>query len=213
MHEFAFQVIGQVTSVLRHQLMDFMFADPTMLDDLDFLFKSDMARSLIFYHQEEWKPEPTDKSKLSSKEAKDEMCRPNMMRMQAKDKHGGTGGKKTLTVQDGSELPLNGISVYTLRSSSKRALGEETFQREIMMGRRPGDRSGVSNKMFIYQGMVDARLPENLLWNIERIVTNIFIPILNSSALGGSEDLQIKVKNELLPCLRSFTRSVWIFQS
>ena len=59
-----------------------------------------------------------------------------------------------------------------------------------------------------YQGMVDARLPENLLWNIERIVTNIFIPILNSSsALGGSEDLQIKVKNELLPCLRSFTRS------
>ena len=55
--------------------------------------------------------------------------------------------------------------------------------------------------------MVDARLPENLLWNIERIVTNIFIPILNSSALGGSEDLQVKVKNELLPCLRSFTRS------
>ena len=58
-----------------------------------------------------------------------------------------------------------------------------------------------------YEGMVDARLPENLLWNIERIVTNIFIPILNSSALGGSEDLQVKVKNELLPCLRSFTRS------
>ena len=54
--------------------------------------------------------------------------------------------------------------------------------------------------------MVDGRLPENLLWNIERIVTNIFIPILNSSALGGSEDLQMKVKNELLPCLRSFTR-------
>ena len=61
--------------------------------------------------------------------------------------------------------------------------------------------------MFNSQGMVDARLPENLLWNIERIVTNIFIPILNSSALGGSEDLQVKVKNELLPCLRSFTRS------
>ena len=136
MHEFAFQVIGQITSVLRHQLMDFMFADPTMLDDLDFLFKSDLARSLIFYHQEEYRPEPgPDRSKLSSKEAKEELCRPNMLRMQAKDKHGGTGGKKSLTVQDGSELPLNGISVYTLRSSSKRALGEETFQREIMMGR------------------------------------------------------------------------------
>lgn len=39
-----------------------------------------------------------------------------------------------MTVQDGTELPLNGISVYILRSSSKRALGEETFQREIMLG-------------------------------------------------------------------------------
>ena len=57
-----------------------------------------------------------------------------MLRMQAKDRHAGRGGKKTLTVQDGTELPLNGLSVYTLRSSSKRALGEETFQREIMMG-------------------------------------------------------------------------------
>ena len=76
------------------------------------------------------------------------------------------------------------------RSSSKRALGEETFQREIILG------------------MVDGRVPENLLWNIERIVTNIFIPILNSSAPGRSEDLQNKVKNELLPCLRSFTSSL-----
>ena len=58
-------------------------------------------------------------------------------------------------------------------------------------------------------GMVDARQPENLLWNIERIVTNVFIPILNSSSTGdGNEDLKIKVKNELLPCLRSFTRLV-----
>mgnify|MGYP001324120736 CR=1 FL=1 len=76
------------------------------------------------------------------------------------------------------------------RSSSKRALGEETFQREIILG------------------MIDGRVPESLLWNIERIVTNIFIPILNSPAPGRSEDLQNKVKNELLPCLRSFTSSL-----
>ena len=116
MHEFAFQVIGQVTSVLRHQLMDFMFADPTMLDDLDFLFKSDLARSLIFYHQEEYRPEPTqDKSKLSSRDAKDELCRPNMLRMQAKDKHGGAGGKKSLQ-----------ITVHTVvfeKGSGKKGLG------------------------------------------------------------------------------------------
>jgi len=37
--------------MLRHELMDFMFADPAMLDDLDYLFKSDLARSLLFYYQ------------------------------------------------------------------------------------------------------------------------------------------------------------------
>jgi len=36
---------------MRHELMDFMFADPTMLDDLEYLFKSDMARSLLFFYQ------------------------------------------------------------------------------------------------------------------------------------------------------------------
>ena len=75
MHEFAFQVIGQVTRVLRHELMDFMFADPTMLDDLDFLFKSDMARCLMFYHQEDFQPEPPpDKSKMNSRDARDDTC-------------------------------------------------------------------------------------------------------------------------------------------
>ena len=38
-----------------------------------------------------------------------------------------------------------------------------------------------------------ARVPENLLWNIERIVANIFIPILNSATPGRGEDLQNKV--------------------
>ena len=40
---------------------------------------------------------------------------------------------------------------------------------------------------------LDARVPENLLWNIERIVANIFIPILNSATPGRGEDLQNKV--------------------
>ena len=31
--------------------MDFMFADPTMIDELDFLYKSDVARKLMFYYQ------------------------------------------------------------------------------------------------------------------------------------------------------------------
>ena len=85
----------------------------------------------------EWvlQPEPeVDRASLGSREQQDSVQRPNMLRMQAKSKHGEKGGKKILSVQEGNELPLNGVCVYILRSSSKRALGEETFQREIILG-------------------------------------------------------------------------------
>ena len=65
-------------------------------------------------------------------------------------------------------------------------------------------------------GFIDGRKGENLLWNIERLITNIFIPILNSNAISGptvTEDLKKKVKNELLPVLRSFTRYGFIDMS
>ena len=45
--------MAQLSGLLRHEIMDFMFADPTMLDDLDFLYKSDTARKLMFYYQAE----------------------------------------------------------------------------------------------------------------------------------------------------------------
>lgn len=48
---FAFQIIAQLSGLLRHEIMDFMFSNPTMLDDLDFLYKSDSARKLMFYYQ------------------------------------------------------------------------------------------------------------------------------------------------------------------
>ena len=71
-----------------------------------------------------------------------------------------------------------------------RLLHEETFQREIVCG------------------MLDANFPDNLLWNVERTMSNLFIPILHNDdiALNGTSHLLGKVKNELLPCLRSFTR-------
>ena len=57
--------ISKVTGILRHEMMDFMFADPLMLDDLDYLFKCDVARKLMFYHQPKYKPPPpVDKSKV-----------------------------------------------------------------------------------------------------------------------------------------------------
>lgn len=45
------QIVAQLSGLLRHEIMDFMFANPTMLDDLDFLYKSDTARKLMFYYQ------------------------------------------------------------------------------------------------------------------------------------------------------------------
>merc|ERR1711879_286039 len=48
-HEFTFQIVAQLSGLLRHEIMDFMFSNPTMLDDLDFLYKSDTARKLMFY--------------------------------------------------------------------------------------------------------------------------------------------------------------------
>ena len=35
----------------RHEIMESMFANPIMLDDLDFLYKSDNARKVLFFHQ------------------------------------------------------------------------------------------------------------------------------------------------------------------
>jgi hypothetical protein len=57
-------------------------------------------------------------------------------------------------------------------------------------------------------GLINANINENLLWNIERSVSNVFIPLLNTNGMGdkGTDQLLFKVKKELLPCLRSFTR-------
>ena len=48
---FIFQIVAQLSGLLRHEIMDFMFSNPTMLDDLDYLYKSDTARKLMFYYQ------------------------------------------------------------------------------------------------------------------------------------------------------------------
>ena len=67
----------------------------------------------------------------------------------------------------------------------------------------------------IMAGLVNATVNENLLWTIERTVSNVFIPLLNTNCMGdkGSDQLLYKVKKELLPCLRSFTRLKWYFEA
>ena len=72
--------------------MDFMFSDPTMLDDLDFLFKSDMARRLMFYYQEEVHEEETDISQLTGQARTDAVCRANLLKMQRKGVQPPSGG-------------------------------------------------------------------------------------------------------------------------
>ena len=98
--------------------------------------------------------------------------------------------KKKLFITDGEEQSLTGYCMYFLRANTKRTLGEETFQRDILAG------------------LINATSTEILLWNIERTFSNIFIPFLNSRAMADriSEELFRKVKQELNPCLRSFAR-------
>ena len=167
--------------------MDFMFNDPAMLDDLDFLYKSDNARKILFYFQPEESKEEAEE-KLAFKQRRTQR---NITVMQRKDEEK-KPAKRILFTTDGTKVALNGFCMYFLRTSTKRTLGEETFQREIMAG------------------LVNASLNENLLWNIERTVSNVFIPLLNTNCMGdrGSNQLLFKVKKELLPCLRSFTSSL-----
>ncbi|XP_059081897.1 dynein axonemal heavy chain 5-like [Tigriopus californicus] len=186
-HEFTIQIIAQLSGLLRHEIMDFMFSNPTMLDDLDFLYKSDSARKLMFYYQdEEVKLEQTDEAAAKAKKGGK---RKGKEPKEAKEQ---VITKKILAVQDGTELGLTGIGIYFIRTSSKRTLGEETFQREIMCG------------------ILNAQEGDYLLWYIERTVSKIYIPVLLSSCMGdkGCKELLVKVKKELLPCLRSFTSSL-----
>ena len=102
--------------------------------------------------------------------------------------------KKILFTTDGTKVALNGYCMYFLRTSTKRNLGEETFQVDN------NSNNNKSSKRFIPQreimaGLVNATVNENLLWTIERTVSNVFIPLLNTNCMGdkGSNQLLIKV--------------------
>ena len=58
--------------------------------------------------------------------------------------------------------------------------------------------------------MIAATSPDTMLWNIERAVSQIFIPLLTNKCIGdkGTNLMSHKVKKELLPCLRSFTSAL-----
>ena len=112
---------------------------------------------------------------------------------------------------DASIKPLIGICMYFLRLSTKKYLGEETFHVKELLA------SIITTVNILFQrevigGMLSAAVIENLLWNIERTVSQIFIPLLTNKCLGdkGSDQLSLKVRKELLPCLRSFTRLIFV---
>lgn len=92
--------------------MDFMFSNPTMLDDLDYLYKSDTARKLMFYYQDERIKDDLEKYKSKSKRRGGEKIKEIPQTV-----------KKVLTVEDGTDAPLTGVAIYLLRTSTKRTLG------------------------------------------------------------------------------------------
>ena len=52
-HDFTFTLIGQFNGLIKLSILEFIFEDPTILDELDHLYKSDVARKLLFYYQPE----------------------------------------------------------------------------------------------------------------------------------------------------------------
>ena len=47
---------------MRHEVMDLMFENPTILEDLDFLFKDESARRMMVFYQNEEKEELTNET-------------------------------------------------------------------------------------------------------------------------------------------------------
>ena len=173
----------------RHDIMEAMFANPIMLDDLDFLYKNDMARKVLFFFQPKGDEVEVEEEDRSTK--KDPRARKNqgLAVLAEKDKEADEDIVKTIFTTDGMAAALTGLCMYFIRLTTKRALGEETFQREIITG------------------VISAVNSENVLWYLERIVSTIFIPLLNTNLANDktNELLRYKVRKELLPCLRSFT--------
>ena len=159
MHEHAIQNIGQLTGLSRHQIMDFIVDKPNMLQELDFLFKDELARKLLFFYQ------PEEQLPVSSETHR----RPGRVGGGGGGGvgggvggGGGGGGPSVLLSSDGASCALTGLAVYFLRLTSRKYLGEETFQREVI------------------GGLVNSSSPSNLLWSLERTVSLIFIPMLSN---------------------------------
>ena len=134
-----------LSGLSRHQIMDFIIENPNMLEELDFLFKDETARKLIFYFQPEELPVYSETHRTLDRAG-----------------GGGGGGGSVLLSSDGASCPLTGLAIYFLRLSSRKYLGEETFQREVI------------------GGLLSSSSPANLLWSLERTVSLIFIPMLSN---------------------------------
>ena len=111
--------------------MDHMFENPTILEDLDILFKDDTARRMIVFYQPE-----------SEVEAEEDLDLRQRTRRVAEASTPTPGKvlnfyfaaflellvKNCLFTTDGSDCALTNVCIYFLRLSTKKYLGEETFQ-------------------------------------------------------------------------------------
>ena len=99
-------------------------------------------------------------------------------------------GQKTLFTTECDEEPLTGTAIYFMRASTKKSLGEEAFQREILVG------------------PLNMQSIDNLIWQTERTITKIFLPFLNSKFITEkvNKPMNSKIRKDLLPCLRSYGR-------
>ena len=107
-----------------------------MLDELDVLYKTETGRKIVFFHQVRLRIANTliPMSLLCAQpivEESEEDVKVVKSKKQQKvpeTQNTSSNQNKMLFISDGLETPLMGVVSYFLRLTTRRALGEETFQ-------------------------------------------------------------------------------------
>ena len=121
---------------MRHEVMDYMFKKPSMLDDLDVTFKSDSARKVLFFYQvkhyytessfnfnamclelqSEQQNEDDQKKNVRIKRSQRNI---SVMQKKEREAERKKAQKKNLFTTDGLGPPLLGTCMYFIRTSTR----------------------------------------------------------------------------------------------
>ncbi|KAL1130923.1 hypothetical protein AAG570_012164 [Ranatra chinensis] len=179
--EFTFQLLMDGTGLHRSDIMDNVF-DGNMLDEINELFMPHKKNKLIWFYQ--------DVEETQQQQPHEPVKSTGLRGLQAavqKPVQPTVSVKKKLFLTDGWQTPLTGICIYMFRLNVSKQLPEEGFQKDLFCG-------------FINGGQI------GLVPTVQRVMRLVFMEALSQPS-PDSEEEEVGssiLKNQLLPCLRSF---------